>query len=164
MQFIKNLFSKPAPPTTDHTLQEITALKDIIEAHFKKIETKQKETTIQLDTINETLLDGDMIFIDAIIKTLEAIEDLYQFSATRETSGYTTPINTMWQKALTAVAPTGLEVISTTGGSFDAHIHSIVATQKDPYKSNGEVLKILKAGYKYKSQVLQTAAVEVNKL
>ena len=141
-----------------------------INGRLRRIETSQKETSIQLEEIddflqndgNETaLIDG---FIDSLIILADTIGDFYFFSAEDMNSPLFEQASMMWNKAKNAVEAVGLEIIDANNEPFDFRLHSAQSTEENIGIPNGYVIRTLKFGYIYQDKVIRRAAVIINKI
>jgi len=133
---------------------------------LRRIETKQKETSIQLEEIDEFLQNGgdETVFIDALIALTDTIGDFYFFAAEDQDSPLFEQAQMMWNRAESAAEAVGLEIIDAGNEPFDFRLHSVESAEQDINIPNGYVIKTLKFGYIYKDEVIRRAAVIINKI
>ena len=133
---------------------------------LRRIETKQKETSIQLEEIDNFLQDGgnDTALIDALIALTDTIGDFYFFANPDQNSPLFEQAAMMWNRAKSAVEAAGLEIIDAGNEVFDFRLHSAESTEQDINLPNGYVIKTLKFGYIYQDKVIRRAAVVINKI
>ncbi|MCL2270681.1 MAG: nucleotide exchange factor GrpE [Treponema sp.] len=131
-----------------------------------RIEAKQKETSIQLEGIDDLLQDdgGKAAFIDAMIMLADTIGDFYYFAAADGFSPLSEQARMMWNAAINAAGTAGLEIIDSGNEPFDFRLHSVNSTECNDSLPNGHVIKTLKCGFKYKEEIIRRAAVVVNKI
>ncbi|WP_461256897.1 nucleotide exchange factor GrpE [Treponema sp. R80B11-R83G3] len=130
------------------------------------IETRQKETIIQLEEIDDFLQNNgnENVLIDTLIALTDTIGDFYFFAAVDRNSPLFEQAQMMWNRAKSAVEAVGLKIIEANNVDFDFHLHSAESTEQNMEMQNGYVINTLKFGYIYKDKVLRRAAVIVNKL
>ena len=164
-----DFFWKKAEHLADSTAQSIDSgiserFTEISE-RLRRIETKQKETSIQLEEIDDFLQTGgnESVLVDALVSLTDTIGDFYYFAAEDEYSPLFEQARLMWNSASNAAAAAGLEIISANSEPFDFRIHSVESTEHDDSMPNGYVIRTLKCGYIYKDEIIRRAAVVVNK-
>jgi len=128
-----------------------------------KVETRQKETILQLDEISDRLQDDndEHALAMALISAIDIIEDFYRL--TIDDPHLSAQSQMMWSAAMKAATAGGLEAIDNQGQLPDVKRHSIESTAYDPTMPNGVIIKTLKCGYLYKNEVLRTAAILLNR-
>ncbi|MCL2834576.1 MAG: nucleotide exchange factor GrpE [Treponema sp.] len=135
---------------------------------LRRIETKQKETSLQLDEIDNFLQSGgtENSLVDALAALFDIIGDFYYYAA-REEQGESSPLleqaGMMWSAAKNAMETAGLEIIDAANVVFDFRLHSADSAEQDNSLPNGYVIRTLKHGYIYKDEVIRRALVVVNK-
>jgi molecular chaperone GrpE (heat shock protein) len=137
-----------------------------INERLRKIETRQKETSIQLEEIDSFLQDGgdETALIDTLITLADTIGDFYFFAAADMNSPLFEQAQMMWNKAKSAVEAVGIEIIDANNEHFDFRLHSAESAEQDIDIPNGHVIKTLKFGYIYQDKVIRRAAVIINKI
>ena len=140
-------------------------LTDVSE-RLRRIETRQKEISIQLEEIDEFLQTGgsETALVDALIALTDTIGDFYFFAAADEESPLFEQAQMMWNNAQSAVEAAGLEIIDANNEPFDFRLHSAESTEQITEIPDGYVIKTLKLGYIYKDEIVRRAAVVINKL
>jgi len=133
---------------------------------LRRIETKQKETSIQLEEIDEFLQSGgnETVLIDALIALADTIGDFYFFAAADRNSPLFEQAQMMWNSAKSAVEAVGLDVIEAANEPFDFRLHSAESVEQAIDMPNGHVIRTLKFGYIYKDEVVRRAAVVINRI
>jgi len=133
---------------------------------LRRIETRQKETSIQLEEIDSFLQNNgnETALIDTLIALTDTIADFYLFTAEDEGSPLFEQASMMLNKAKRAVEDAGLEIIDAVNEPFDFSLHSAETTGQNTEIPSGYVIKTLKFGYIYKDEVLRRAAVVINKI
>ena len=133
---------------------------------LRRIETKQKETSIQLEEIDDFLQTGgsESTLVEALTALVDTIGDFYYFAADDEGSPLFDQAQLMWNAARNAAATAGLEIIDAGSEPFDFRLHSVESAGQDYTMPNGYVIRTLKCGYIYKDEIIRRAAVVVNKL
>jgi molecular chaperone GrpE (heat shock protein) len=133
---------------------------------LRRIETKQKETSIQLDEIDGFLQSGgnETILIDGLIALIDTIGDFYFFTAADADSPLHEQARMMWNRAKSAAEAAGIEIIEPDNEPFDFRLHAAESAEQDIDMPNGYVIKTLKFGYIYKNDVVRRAAVIINKI
>ena len=137
-----------------------------INERLRKIETRQKETSIQLEEIDSFLQDGgnETELINTLITLADIIGDFYYFAAADPNSPLFGQASMMWNKTKNAVEAVGLEIIDANNEPFDFHLHSAENAEQDVNIPNGYVIKTLKFGYMHQNEILRRAAVIINKI
>jgi molecular chaperone GrpE (heat shock protein) len=136
-----------------------------INERLRRIETKQKETSIQLDEIDNSLQNGsETALVDALIALADTVADYYFFAAEDESSPLFEQARMMWNKAKNAAEAAGLEIIEPDNEPFAFRLHSVESAKQNIDMPNGHVIKTLKFGYIYKGEVIRRAAVIVNRI
>ena len=146
-----------------------------INERLRRIETRQKETSIQIEEI-DGILQGDRdetVFIDALVALVDIIGDFYYFAAGENASSSSgspdqgsalfEQAQMMWNTAKNEAGSAGLTVIDSTDEPFDFNIHSIEATAWDDSLPAGYVIKTIKCGYIFNDGIIRQAAVIINK-
>ena len=138
----------------------------LIDERLRKIESRQKETSLQLEEIDNFLNDNDVeaALLNSVIELCDTIEDFYHFSAENINSAFFEQACMMWGKAKNTAESVGLEIIESSGGIFDFRLCSAEGVEYDNGLPNGYVLKTLKCGYIYKDKIIRRACVIVNKI
>lgn len=133
---------------------------------LRRIETKQKETSIQLEEIDGLLQDNgnETALVDALISLADTIGDFYLFAAEDQDSPLFEQAQMMWNNAKNDVEAVGLELIEPSDEPFDFRLHSAEGAEQDIDMPNGYVIKPLKFGYIYQDKVIRRAAVIINKI
>ena len=141
--------------------------RDNLTASLKKVELRQKEVILQMDSLSESLTEDESaendMLIETIIEILDIIEDFYRFALASSDSPYAGQALMMWQNAQSSAKTNGLEVIDKEGEPFDFRKHSAEGTDSSGSVPVGCVVKTLKCGYEYKGNVLRRASVIVSK-
>ena len=137
-----------------------------INERLRRIETRQKETSLQLEEIDSALHSGgnEESLIEAIIALADTIGDFYFFAASQPETPLFDQAQMMWNSAKNAAESAGLEIIDANNEPFDFHLHSAESTEEDNSLPNGYVTKTIKCGYSHGGAVLRRAAVVVNKI
>jgi len=137
-----------------------------IRERLRRIETKQKETSLQLEEIDDFLQNSgnESALVDSLMALVDTIGDFYYFAAADEDSPLFQQAQLMWNAAKNAAGSAGLEIIDACSEPFDFRFHSVESTGQDNSVPNGYVIKTLKCGYRYNDEVIRRAAVVANKL
>ena len=132
---------------------------------LRRIETKQKETSIQLEEIDDFLQTGgsESALVESLTALVDTIGDFYYFAADDEGSPLFDQAQLMWNAARSAAAAAALEIIDAESEPFDFRFHSVESAEQDDNLPNGYVIRTLKCGYIYKDEIIRRAAVVVNK-
>jgi len=135
-----------------------------INERLRRIENKQKETSLQLESIDDFLQCGgtEPALVKAVIELSDKIEDFYRFVAADVDSPLLEQARMMWRAAKNAAEAAGFEIIDAFDEPFDSGRHSAESTEQVENMPNGYVAKTLKCGYIYKDEVIRRAAVVVN--
>ena len=170
---ILNFFKNSARHLADLTAQKVDdRMTERLNGHFaeinerlRKIETRQKETSLQIEEIDNLLHgDGDeTVFVSALIALADIVEDFYCFAAEDKSSPLFEQAEMMWNTVKNKVETAGLTLIETSGEPFDFNYHSIQGTASDDTLPTGYVIKTLKCGYTFNNEIIRQAAVIVNK-
>ena len=132
---------------------------------LRRIENKQKETSIQLEEIDNSLQNGDeTVLVDTLTALADTIGDFYLFAAADPDSPLYEQAQMMWNTAKSAAENAGLEIIDASNEPFDFRFHSAESAEQDIDIPNGYVIKTIKFGYIYKNEVMRRAAVIINKI
>jgi molecular chaperone GrpE (heat shock protein) len=132
---------------------------------LRRIEIKQKETSIQLEEIDNSLQNGsETALVDALIALTDTVADYYFFASGDEGSPLFEQAQMMWNRAKNAAEAAGLEIIEPDNEPFDFRLHSVESVGQDINIPSGYAIKTLKFGYIYKGEVVRRAAVVVNKI
>jgi molecular chaperone GrpE (heat shock protein) len=180
---IFNFLENSAKLVAEKTAQEVNAsLSKHMQGYFteinerlRRIETRQKETNLQIEEIDNYLQseDDENVFIAALIALADIIEDFYHFAAGDKDSANQGSCNQgsalfeqaqiMWNAAKNKAVEAGLTIIDAEDEPFNFNIHSIKGTAWDDSLPAGYVIKILKCGYIFKDEIVRHAMVIVNK-
>ena len=135
-----------------------------INERLRRIENKQKETSLQLEAIDDFLQCGgtEPALVKAVIELSDNIEDFYCFVAADVDSPLLEQARMMWRAAKNAAEASGFEIIDAADEPFDSRRHSAESSEQVENMPNGYVTKTLKCGYIYKDEVIRRAAVVVN--
>jgi molecular chaperone GrpE (heat shock protein) len=133
---------------------------------LRRIETRQKETSIQLEEIDDFIQNGgaETALVDALIALTDIIGDFYFFAAAEQDSPLFEQAQMMLNRAKSAVEAAGISVIDAINEDFDFRFHSAEGAEQDIDMPNGHVIKTLKFGYLYQDKVIRRAAVIINKI
>ena len=125
---------------TDHQLS-------LILKHLNKLETKQKEMSIQLDDIYDSLQsdDKETPLVEAVIAMLDIIESFYRY-ATEDTPLHT-QAQMMWKNALNSAEDAGLSCIDDCNIPIDFARHEALKTEYIFNMPHGYIIKTLQCGY-----------------
>jgi len=170
---IFNFLKNSARDIADLTAQKVdTSMSERLSGYFaeinerlRKIETRQKETSLQIEEIDNHLhSEGDEnIFVSALIALADIIGDFYYFASEDKSSPLFEQAEMMWNNAKSRTEAAGLTLIDTAGEPFDFNFHSIHGTASDDTLPTGYVIKTLKCGYIFNNEIIRQAAVIVNK-
>ena len=179
-----SLFGKSSKPRGETPASSVEtdireSLAEISE-RLHKIETKQRETSLQLEEIdgflqgdvNTEAADTEKTLVGALVALADAIGDFYYFANDADDAdgakGVVSPLfeqaQMMWNAAKNAAEAAGLEIIDAAREPFDFRLHSAEGIEQDDGIPNGYVAKTVKCGYIYKKEVARRAAVVVNKI
>jgi molecular chaperone GrpE (heat shock protein) len=131
-----------------------------------KVESKQKEISLQLEEIDAYLHNGgddEYALVDALIALADTIEDFYHFAAESEDPLLFEQTQMMWNAAKSAAGNAGLEIIEKSDEPFDFQRCSVESTGYDGNMPIGYVIKTLKCGYINKDEMMRRAVVVLNK-
>jgi len=159
---VNNELSKIADDIKHHKQETNQYLQQMLLA-VHGIETRQKETILQLDELYDQMNSGEDEegLAMALVSTIGIIEDFYRL--TINDPSLSTQSQMMWNAAIKAARMAGLEVIDDKGKPMDFKRHRVEGTAADPSTPSGYILQTLMCGYLYKNTVLRTSAVLVNK-
>jgi molecular chaperone GrpE (heat shock protein) len=146
-------------------LAEINARLSEQGERLRKIETKQKETGLQLEEIDGFLQNSgnETSLLDALISLADIIYDFYYFAGTDPLSPLFEQARMMWNTTKNAAQSAGLVIIDSGNEPFDFRLHSVESTEHDDCLPEGYVTKTLKCGYIYKDEITRRALVIINK-
>ena len=158
----QDLAGKNAQSVTQGINGNLTEISD----RLRRIETKQKETSLQLDEVEDFLHSGgsETDLLDAMISLTDIIYDFYYFAAADADSPLFEQAQMMWNTAGSAAETAGLEIIEPGNEPFDFSLHSAESTEQEHDLPNGYVIKTLKCGYRYKDEIIRRALVVINKI
>ncbi|MCL2087621.1 MAG: hypothetical protein FWH05_08540 [Oscillospiraceae bacterium] len=138
---------------------------DAIIATMKKIENRQKEFTVQLETIDDFMNGENAVYetqlkaqLEMLISLADSVEDFYRISSE------SAPSVSLWEIIKKKLRAGGIVPIDDVGVAVDFTRHKIEAVAQDETLPNGYVAKILKCGYIYKGAVYRKAIVVANKI
>jgi len=166
---IKNFLQKFSNEIAEKTAQNVDECFDKrlaeISGRLQIIENRQKETSLQIEEIDNLLQsdNDENIFISALISLTDIIEDFYHYAAADKDSELFEQAQMMWNAAKNKTEAAGLSIIDSDEEPYDFNIHSTESTEWDDSLPSGYITKILKCGYIYKDEVIRRAAVIVNK-
>ena len=164
-----NFFGKKTKQSIDTTAQNFNPGIDErlaeINERLRKIENRQKETSLQLEEIDEFLQGGgnEPALVEAVIELSDIVGDFYYFAAAEADSPLLEQARMMLNAAKNAAEAAGLEIIEAGDESFDFRLHSAESTEQEDDMPNGHVIKTLKCGYIYRDKIIRRAVVVVNK-
>ena len=158
---IFNFADKFAQKIDDRLSAHLTEIND----RLKRIEVRQKETSLQLEGIDNSLHsdNNEDAFVSALVALADIIEDFYHFAARDKDSPLFEQALMMWNTAKNKAETAGLTIIDSAGEPYDFNIHSIESTSYNDSLPAGFVIKTIKCGFFYKDEVIRRAAVIVNK-
>ena len=165
LDFFKNSTKQLAETITQSVDDRMSGHLGEINERLRKIEIKQKETSLQIEEIDNCLQsDGDdTVFVDALIALADIIGDFYYFAAEDKDSPLFEQAQMMWNAAKNRAGTAGLNIIDAADEPFDFNIHSINGTAWDDNLPTGYVIKTLKCGFSFNNEIIRQAAVIVNK-
>ena len=136
-----------------------------ISERLRRIESRQKETSLQIEEIDGFLQGGgnESVLVSVLIALLDSLEDFYHFAAGDTDSPLLEQAWMMWNAAKNAAESAGLEIIAAEYEPFDFLRHSAESAEQDNGIPSGYVIKTLKCGYIYRNDIIRRAAVVVNK-
>ncbi|MDR2701780.1 MAG: nucleotide exchange factor GrpE [Spirochaetaceae bacterium] len=137
-----------------------------ISGRLGKIETKQKETSIQLEELDDLLQRDDKkcALIDSLIALVDTIGDFYFFAGADANSPLFEQAQMMWNAAKNAARSAGLEVINAANEPVNFYLHTVESTEQNFDIPNGYIIKTLKCGIIYQNEIIRRAVVMVNKI
>ena len=135
-----------------------------VSERLRRIEIKQKETSLQLEGIDDFLHNNgnETVLVDALIALADTIGDFFYYAVAAAPSPLFDQAQMMWNAVKNAAGTAGLEIIDAENEPFDFRLHSAESTDQDDGMPNGYVIKTLKCGYVYREKVIRRAAVIVN--
>ena len=133
---------------------------------LRRIETQQKETSLQLDELDDFLQnDGtNTLLLEALITIADIIGDFYYYASTDPFSPLFEQAQMMKNAAENAMEAAGLLIIDSANQPFDFRLHSAESTGEDNDIPNAYVIKTLKYGYIYRDEIIRRASVVINKI
>jgi molecular chaperone GrpE (heat shock protein) len=137
-----------------------------ISERLRRIETKQKETSIQLEELDDLLQsDGNKTaLIDALSALVDTIGDFYFFASADSNSPLFEQAQMMWNTAKNAARSAGLEIINAANEPVNFYLHTRESTEQNFDMPNGYIIKTLKCGLLYQNEIIRRAVVVVNKI
>ena len=165
---------KKAEQLADETTQNISAginerFAEISE-RLRKIEIIQKETSLQLEEMDEALhgsadaAENETVLVNVLVALADTIGDFYYFAAADQGSPLFEQARMMWDAAINSAQAAGLQIIDARNEPFDFSLHSAEGAGEDSNIPNAYVIKTLKCGFIYREEVVRRASVIVNKL
>ena len=133
------------------------------EKQMEKIETKQKETIIQLEDIDSFLQDDEISggLPEALMVLVETIYDFFLY--TEPDTPLFDQAKMMFDRAAKTAKGVGLEVVVDDGKNFDFRLHTAQGTENAHYLPDGHIVRTLQCGFIFKDEILRRAVVVVNK-
>jgi molecular chaperone GrpE len=113
-------------------------------------ERSQREMAILAE-----LIEGQLSIQDDFDR---AMENLPEDIADHE---WTNGIKLIYQKQLAHLEELGLEAIETDGAEFDPNLHEAVTHEESDTHESGEIIGVLRKGYKLDGRVIRPAMVRV---
>jgi len=150
----------------DLELKQTAGILEGLVTNLRKVDNRQKETSIQLDEISELLQEDTSevrLLIDALTAIAGQLENFYLFASEDKQSSLFEQAGMMWGAARKSLEGAGITTIGGEGFPVDFLLHSPVRTDADERFPEGYVLKTLESGYVYKSEIIKRASVIVNK-
>ena len=131
----------------------------LIFTHINKLESKQKELSIQLEDIYDSLQsdDKEKPLVEALIAMLDIIESFYRYAGVG--SSLYTQAQMMWKNALSSAEDIGLSCIDDTNIPIDFARHEATQTEHIPDMPPGLITKTLQCGYIYNNIILRRSKV-----
>lgn len=134
-----------------------------INERLGKIETKQKEISLQLDDIGETIDNPkDIEMAEAMIAIADNIENFYRFTQENNNESLSEQARIMWESAKKSIEGADIEIIEDRGCPPNVKRHSTETAGRDENIPHGYIIGTLRCGYVYKGEVLRKASVKIN--
>ena len=141
-----------------------------INERLRKIENIQKETSLQLDAMDEALhgsaddSENEKALVDVLITLMDTIGDFFHYAASVSDTALYEQARMMWDSAINTAKTTEVQIINPFNEPFNFLLHSAESADHDINLPNGYVIKTLKCGFIYREKIVRRASVIVNKL
>ena len=155
-----NLFKKTPPPKSLKlpNFPDYSSNFTDLAAQLSKVESRQKEMSLQLEDIDELLQSDEAEdLVQALIAVADGVENFYRLDTANESA------EIMWAAVKKQLRKVALTVIDDVGKPYNFELHTIESTVCDSTRSNGEVIETLKCGYIYKDKTYRKSKVIANK-
>lgn len=128
-----------------------------VEEIYSILEEKDNTDLIKnLEQENQNLLD-------TLVTASDLLEDFYLYYKEYPDEAMTAQSELMWNTICKAMAGIGLLRIADENTPFDPKLNSIEGVVEDPSFRNGFIVKVLKSGYRYQTNVYRKSIVIVNR-
>jgi molecular chaperone GrpE (heat shock protein) len=135
-----------------------------IGSRLRKMESKQKEISVQLDEINDFMQSDRGEVMGALIAVMDVVEDFCRFAADTADLSLREQAGMMWDSAKGKAEEIGLDIIDDESNPFDFTRNSAENTVVDPDLPAGIITKTLKCGYIFNGNIIRRAVVTVNRI
>lgn len=98
-----------------------------------------------------------------ILELTDSLEDIYRYALRSGQDAWKKQLTLQWQKVGSGLERYGIRRIEGAGGAFDARLHAAREVKEYPGVSDGQILDILKSGYRLGETILRKADVVVNR-
>lgn len=136
----------------DRTAEQLRSLEMKIRPLGELLSSKEEESQVK------RVLKDLLIAIDSLDRVFELMERQPESIP----DGMQTGLRSVYQLIQDCFARHGLKQMQ-IGDTFDPHLHLAMGTEANPGKRDGEISRVLLAGYMYGEQVFRTAQVVVVK-
>jgi molecular chaperone GrpE len=124
--------------------------------NYKKRAARERQEAVAF--ANENLLVKLLPVLDAFEMALAAAAAEPKAAASLQAG-----IGMVSQQLKSALADAGLEEIDATGKTFDPNFHQAVSQEETPDMPEGQVLRQIRKGYRFRNRLLRPAGVIVAK-
>ena len=152
----------------EEQLREIDELKDKVN---ENLDGWQRERA-DFDNYRKRIMrdreqEKQNITIDVIKKYLSVHDDLYlamkNAPESDECKQWIEGLNLISQKMMTILDTEGIEQIDPHNDLFDPQFHEAISLEENPDLESGQIIEVIKRGYKINNRVIRPAMVRVAK-
>jgi len=125
------------------------------------LENQRKRFQKEKDDIRkyavETFLQDIVNPMDHFALALQSLETATDIGSVQQ------GVEMIHRELMNVLETNGLQVVNPTDDSFDPNLHEAVGTDYDPEKEEGQILSVMRLGWKLKDRVIRPAMVQVNR-
>ncbi len=137
-------------------------LKSLAEAeNFRKRIYREKEESLKYS--NEKLI-GDLIpVLDFLDLAIGHSETYIEQDKTGNLKSFVEGVKLSYNEFIKVLKSYGVDIIETTGKTFDPNFHQVVEMVEDSDQPDGKILEEKRSGYTYKERLLRPSLVSISK-